>query len=161
MISKEELSVYLTDHLGGAAAGEELAERVRSQNEGSSLESFLAQLALDIAVDRETLGDLMERLGITKSAAKQAGGWVLEKLTRIKYSERLTRSADVSRLFAMETLSLGIEGKLAMWKSLKKVAHEDPQLSNTNFDDLIQRAQQQIDGLERHRQEAAVRAFTA
>jgi hypothetical protein len=161
MISKEELSVYLTDHLGGAAAGQELAERLRSQNEGSPVEGFLAQLALDITVDRETLADLMDRLGITKSAAKQAGGWVLEKLTRIKYSEKLTRSADVSRLFEMETLSLGIEGKLAMWRSLKEVAHEDPQLSKTNFDDLIQRAQLQLDGLERHRQEAAARAFTA
>ena len=160
MISKEELRVYLTDHLGGAAAGEELAERLRLQNEGSPLEGFLAQLALDITVDRETLEDLMERLEITKSAVKQAGGWVLEKLTRIKYSEKVTRSVDISQLFEMETLSLGIEGKLAMWRSLKMVAHEDPQLSSTNFDDLIQRAQQQLDGLERYRQEAAAKAFT-
>ena len=158
MISKEELRVYLTDHLGGAAAGEELAERLRLQNEGSPLEGFLAQLALDITVDRETVEDL--RLEITKSAVKQAGGWVLEKLTRIKYSEKVTRSVDISQLFEMETLSLGIEGKLAMWRSLKMVAHEDPQLSSTHFDDLIQRAQQQLDGLERYRQEAAAKAFT-
>jgi hypothetical protein len=48
-----------------------------------------------------------------------------------------------------------------MWKNLKEVAHEDPQLSKTNFDDLIQRAQQQLDGLERHRRGAAARAFRA
>jgi hypothetical protein len=119
----------------------------------------LSLLVADISEDRATLEGLMEALGIDKSRMKQASGWVIEKLTRLKMSSRLTGSPELTRLLEMETLSLGIEGKLAMWRALKAIAGADARLAGTNFDRLIDRARQQRKRLEPHRLEAAAGAF--
>jgi len=44
---------------------------------------------------------------------KQAAGWLTEKVHRLGVDERLTRSPDLTLLLQAESLSLGIEGKLA------------------------------------------------
>jgi hypothetical protein len=74
-------------------------------------------------------------------------------------SSRLTGSPELTRLLEMETLSLGIEGKLAMWRALKAIAGADARLAGTDFDRLIDRARQQRKRLEPHRLEAAAGAF--
>jgi len=155
----KQLGAYLNDHLAGAVAGCELAERIHSQNQGTSLGTFLGQLLDDIRTDRATLEDLRERLQIQKDAIRQTGGWIVEKLSRLRFTEKLTGSSDLSRLLELETLSLGVEGKLSMWQNLNEVADVDARLTQTDFDRLIQRAQQQLEGLNRHRLEAATRAF--
>ncbi len=101
----------------------------------------------------------MERLGIEKNPLKQAGGAILEKFSRLKLDDAITGSSDFSRLLEMEGLAIGIAGKLGLWRTLKEIAHVDPRLSETDLDGLIQRAQQQLMDLERHRLEAALKAF--
>ena len=59
-----------------------------------------------------------------------------------------------------EALSLGIEGKLAMWMALKQAVSTDSRLAGTDFDRLIARARQQRQTLEPHRVAAALRAFS-
>jgi hypothetical protein len=159
MSLNESLGVYLNDHLAGAATGLELAEKLRSKNHSPPMAAELSSLVADISEDRATLEGLMEALGIDTSSTKQAAGWVIEKLTRLKMSRRLTGSPELARLLEMETLSLGIEGKLAMWRALKAIAGADSRLAGTDFDRLIDRARQQRERLEPHRLEAATGAF--
>ena len=45
-----------------------------------------------------------------------------ERLSRLRLNPALTGSAELTRLLETEVLSLGIEGKLAMWLALKEVA---------------------------------------
>jgi hypothetical protein len=159
MPSNELLGTYLNDHLAGAAAGVELAEKLASTYEGTPFGAAVAAVAEEIKVDRETLNGLMERLGIGRSPAKQATGWVFEKVTRLRFDRRLTGSEDLTRLLETETLSLGIEGKAAMWLALKDIDGLDGELGRADFDRLIFRARRQREALEPYRLEAATGAF--
>jgi hypothetical protein len=158
-MSKELLGAYLNDHLAGAAAGVELAEKLGATYEGTPFGTAVAAVAGEIKVDKETLEGLMERLRIGRSPTKRAAGWVFEKVTRLRFNRQLTGSEDLTRLLETETLSLGIEGKLAMWQALKGVDGLDAELGRADFDRLIFRARQQREALEPHRLEAAAEAF--
>lgn len=160
MAQNEALDAYLNDHLAGAAAGVELAERIAEHNPGP-LATHLEELGLAIAADRDTLEQLMERLGVIPSRPKQVAGKVLETLSRFRLNERITGSPDVTRLMEIETLSLGIEGKLALWRSLEQVTASRPELADFDLGALIARAVDQRSGLEPFRLEAAATALGA
>jgi hypothetical protein len=160
MVSIDLLGIYLNDHLGGSIAGVEVAEKLRSKNEGTPFGTTLAGLVLEVKEDRATLENLMDRLGIERNPAKQAAGRGLEKLGRLRTSKQLTGSAEVSRLMDIEALSLGIEGKFAMWRSLKEIADQDAQLGATDFDSLAERAGRQRETLEPYRLQASAFAFS-
>jgi hypothetical protein len=159
MSSKELLGTYLNDHLAGAAAGVELAEKLAATYQGTPFGAAVAAVADEIKADRETLEGLMERLGIGRSPTKRAAGWAFEKVTRLRFNRHLTGSEDLTRLLETETLSLGIEGKAAMWEALKGMDGLDAELGRADFDRLIFRARQQREALEPHRLEAAAGAF--
>lgn len=157
---KERLASYLTDHLAGSVAALDLIEKLRSHNEGTPLATFLAQLGPEIAADQKVLQGLIESVGEPKSVLKQAGGWVAEKLTRVRFDERVTGSADLSRLLELEMLAVGIDAKGALWTALRPLAGAYPAVAALDLDRLVDRAQSQRQGVEEHRVEAATQAFT-
>jgi hypothetical protein len=161
MAADEALTVYLNDHLAGSAAGIELAAKLRDNNQGTELGKDMAALHHDISEDRETLEALMGRLEVERHPVKEAAGWVLEKLSRLRLNPALTGSAELTRLLETEGLSLGIEGKLCMWVALKEAAAADPRLAGADYDRLIERARGQRRTLEPHRLAAAVASFPA
>jgi hypothetical protein len=160
MASDEALAVYLNDHLAGSAAGLELAEKLRDNNQGTELGKDMVALHRDIAQDRETLEELMRHLDLERHPVKEAAGWMLERLSRLRLNPALTGSTELTRLLETEALGLGIEGKLSMWLSLKEAAASDPRLAATDYDRLIERARNQRRTLEPHRLAAAVASFT-
>jgi hypothetical protein len=160
MSSNEPLGVYLNDHLAGSAAGTELAERLRDNNQGTELGTTMAALHRDIERDRAALEELMARLEVEHHPVKEAAGWLLERLSRLRLNPAITGSADLTRLLETEALSLGIEGKLAMWLALKEAAAVDRRLAGTDFDRLIERARGQRRTLEPHRVAAGLQAFS-
>ena len=160
MASNELLGVYLNDHLAGSAAGLELAEKLRDNNQGTELGNVMAALHHDIEQDRSALEELMDRLEVTRHPVKEAAGWVLERLSRLRLNPALTGSADLTRLLETEALSLGIEGKQRMWLALKEAAARDHRLAGTDYDRLIERASGQRRTLEPHRLAAAERSFS-
>lgn len=161
MSSKELLGTYLNDHFAGASAGSALAQKISSENTGTEYGSFLSELAREVEQDRATLEDLINKLGIEKNPIKEATGWILEKVSRIKLSDTLTGSEDLKRLLEFETLSLGIEGKLVMWRSLKEVGDSYPELASADLDNLVKRAENQRATLEEYRLQVARRALRA
>ena len=159
MSENEPLDSYLNDHLAASAAAVELIERLQTNNDDSALDAYLEGLLPEIEADRATLMQLMDRLGVPPSKPKQAAGKVLETLSRFRLNERVTGSAAVTRLMEVETLSLGIEGKLALWQSLSQVASTRPALTSFDLPTLMARAVDQRRGLEPHRLEAAAQAL--
>ncbi|HET9558224.1 MAG TPA: hypothetical protein VFS70_13870 [Actinomycetota bacterium] len=161
MSSKELLGVYLNEHLAGSAAGTGLAEKLRDNNQGTELGTTMAALHRDIEQDRAALEELMARLEVDQHPVKEAAGWLLERLSRLRLNPALTGSAELTRLLETEALSLGIEGKLAMWLALKEAAQADQRLAGTDFDRLIERARSQRRTLEPHRVAAALGSFSS
>jgi hypothetical protein len=159
MPENEALDAYLNDHLAGAAAAVELVERIRDNNAGTALAAHMEALGQAIEADRDTLATLMERLGVTPSKPKQVTGKLLETLSRFRLNERVTGSPAVTRLMEIETLSLGIEGKASLWRSLDQVAASRPELGAFDLGALMSRAVDQRSGLEPLRLQAAAVAL--
>ena len=84
-VADKAMDVYLNDHLAGAMLGSDLAEQLQKENEGTPLGELMATLAPRIEEDRQTLIDLMERMGTSKNPVKQATTWLAEKTSRAKF----------------------------------------------------------------------------
>jgi hypothetical protein len=156
----KRLGIYLNDHLGGSLGGLELARRAASSNRGDPSGEFLSTLVEKIDQDIVTLKDVMDRLGVRKDPLKQGLGWTAEKLGRLKLNGQLLGYSPLSRLVELESLALGVEGKLALWQTLKATLDSDPRLMGIDFDRLIARAREQRAGLERQRLVAAKTALS-
>ena len=159
-MASEALAVYLNDHLAGAAAGIQLASKLRDNHQGTELGKVMVAIHRDIVQDREALEELMRHLDLQRHPVKEAAGWMLEKVSRLRLNPALTGSADLTRMLEAEALSLGVEGKLSMWLALKEAAAADPRLAAADYDRLIERARGQRRTLEPHRLAAAVASFT-
>lgn len=157
-MSKKLLSIYLNDHLAGATAGTELAHRVAGSNEGTPLGDLLAELATEIAEDREALQKAMSKVGVRRDHLKAKGGWVAEKFGRLKLNGQITGYSPLSRLEELEGLHLGITGKLELWRMLKRT---NETRVGVDLDELIKRAESQRRRLAPHRQAAAEEAISA
>jgi hypothetical protein len=160
-VNKKLLGIYLNDHLAGSTAGIELVRRACSQNQGTDYGRFLAELTKEIDEDRAAFIEIMDTLGIRRDPAKVAGGWVLEKVGRLKLNGQLRGYSPLSRLVELEGLALGVTGKLAGWKALRLLADGEPALDAAALERLIERAETQQRELEEHRLQAAREAFGA
>jgi hypothetical protein len=154
------LAIYLNDHLAGATAGRELAQRAASSNRGSSYGPFLQDLAAQVDRDRESLLALMRALEIDVDRLKVLGGWAAEKVGRLKLNGRLLGYSPLSRLLELEALTLGVRAKLALWLSLKELEGIEPRLAQASLQELAARAEAQLEGLEEHRLRAVGEAFS-
>ena len=159
MNESRPLDVYLNDHLAGSTGGVEVAQRAVDDFSGTELGEFFANLLTEIQEDKTTLEDLMKQVGTQPNPLKQAGAWVMEKVSRLKLSS--LKGGDLEALLTIETLQIGIQGKCALWLALKEVADSIPQLGGTDLDRLISRAEDQINRLETERMKAATSALVA
>jgi hypothetical protein len=157
LLSDKPLDVYLNDHLAGARFGSDLARRLAGRMSGTSMNA----LAEEIEEDRETLQQLMDRLGTSRNPVKEAATWVAEKVSHVKLSGLSAGHREFGLFMALETLSLGVEGKGALWVALADVADHYPELREFDLVALRERAAAQRRVLEAERAAAARRAFTA
>jgi hypothetical protein len=157
----EVLATYLNDHLAAATAARELARRAAGSNRDSNYGPALKRLAAEIEQDRESLLEVMRRLGIAVDHAKVLAGWGAEKLGRLKLNGRLIGYSPLSRLVELEVLALGISGKLALWRTLDQLRQAESELAEFDLPELMQRAERQLEQVETHRLRAANEAFVA
>jgi hypothetical protein len=141
------LAIYLNDHLAGSVVATELAKRVLRENRGTAFDEPVDWLLAQIQEDRATLVRILEELGVSKSRVKTSLAVILERLGRLKLNGQLTGYSPLSRLVELEALALGVTGKLALWENLREIAPEEPGLAAFDFDELIRRAQEQLDRL--------------
>jgi hypothetical protein len=158
-VRRRLLSIYLNDHLAGATLGLELARRAARENDGSPLGAFLESVLLpEITQDRETLQQLIAKLGIPRSRPKVAAAWAAEKVGRLKPNGELWRYSPLSRLLELEGLAAGIEAKRVLWSTMAE-ADGDDAVTGLDFHALAERAAWQRSRLEEHRLAAAVDAL--
>jgi hypothetical protein len=159
IMANESLGTYLNDHLAGSVVALELLDHLETDGASTAEASLLAGIHADIAADRQELEAFMAQLGIAVSAPRTATGWLLEKLSEIKLHLDDAGDGALRRLEALETVSLGIAGKQALWHGLAAVAEDMPELGRLDYARLGQRAERQREAVESLRLRAAQEAF--
>jgi len=103
----------------------------------------------------------MATLDVPVRRYKTIAACAMEKASRLKPNGRLVTRSPLSRVLELEAMRLGVEGKAAGWRTLRARAARDSRLDAARLDRLIDRADGQIEVLERLRVEAATVAFRA
>jgi hypothetical protein len=153
---EKRLAIYLNDHLAGATVGVELAQRIAGSNRGTPLGTMLDTLTVELREDREALERLMQQVGAGQDRVKVAGAWTAEKVGRLKLNGQLRGYSPLSRLEELESLRIGILGKLDMWRTLSRTLGA---VAGFDFDELAARAEHQLGSLQQHHLDAAERAL--
>lgn len=149
----DPLATYLNDHLGGAQIALQVLETMRDQHDDQRFREFASTLLPEIQADDQTLRSMVEKIGPGPSIAKQAGGWLLEKMSRVKLGH--SGSTNFEMFESLELLSLGIQGKLCLWKALGVSANSDSRLRVYDFEKLCARAAAQYQQVETQRLDLA------
>ena len=152
-MSKEHLGTYLNDHLAGASLALEILDHLAS--EASDLSSALTTLKMEIEEDRQQLATLMARLDIPESRVRKAGSWLAEQVSEAKLELDDDENGPLRRLERLETLAVGIDGKVALWRALNAAAASDKQLGSVDYELLAKRGEEQRTRVEAWRLEAA------
>jgi hypothetical protein len=158
-MSSTILKTYLNDHLAGSVVALELLEHLITLRPGADGESFTT-LRAEIEEDQRILQQILERLGGTESRVRKTAAWLTEKLGRAKLRFDDPGSGELRVLEALETLGLGIQGKLALWRALATVAGTVPELGPLDFPKLERRAIDQFERVDRLRLKAARTALS-
>jgi len=147
------LGIYLNDHLAGATSGMELARRMTGAAEpGSPVAATMRQVTAEIVEDRQALIAMMGTLGVPVRGYKVFAAWAGEKAGRVaKLNGHLLSRSPLSRLEETEILLLGVAGKAAGWRALRRLAERDTRLESRRLDDLLARAERQAGTLEKLR----------
>ena len=149
-----DLTVYLHDHLAGANFAVGLVEFLRDQRAGEPLSDALEALLAEIEQDRQVLQRLIDAAGNGVPILKEATAWMGEKLSEFKLG-----SGSFGTFEGLEALALGIQGKLALWETMAAISNSDARLEGVDFNQLIERAEQQHAVAEDLRLQAAREAF--
>jgi hypothetical protein len=151
------LVVYLQDHLAGARFAVNLLEDLRHQDVDDETANLAARLLPEIHADREVLESLAAELGEDPSTLKEAVAWLAQKASRLK----LTMGEPGGIFEAVEVLSLGVLGKLALWHTLEALAATHSAIAALDLTALCGRATSQHAALEDCRRRLAIKAFAS
>lgn len=158
-MASDALVSYVSDHLAGSVAAVELIEVLAEHERGSQLEDKLRALAGEIGNEQETLRQILARFEGGEGRLKQAAAWLTEKVGQARLALVERAHPALARLEGLEGLALGIQGKLALWRTLAELAPHDSRLAGCQFGTLEERATAQHAMIERERMAAARAAF--
>jgi hypothetical protein len=154
-MSTEILTTYLNDHLAGSVAAIELIEHLAEVSKGTEREKFFARIGADVKEDQEVIKQLLGDLGGKESKTRKAAAWLTEKVGQAKLQLDDPGTRQLRLLEALETLGLGIQGKLALWRTLGVAAERISQLRKLDLTGLARRASDQHDRVEAQRLQVA------
>jgi hypothetical protein len=135
------LATYLHDHLAGAAFAIDLLKALHDHYPGEALGQLASGLLVEVEQDRESLQRIIDRVGKESPDLKQAAAWLAEKVSRLKLTH--DDPDGLGTLQALETLALGIQGKLALWHALSAVPGIHNRIGKVDLEHLIVRAERQ------------------
>lgn len=154
-MSRKALKTYLNDHLAGSVVALELLDHLTGLHRGTERERVFTTLHDEVEEDQRALQQVLESVGGKESRVRKATAWVTEKLAQAKLQLDDPGHGELQVLEALETLGLGIQGKLALWRALEATADGVPELQTLDFGRLKRRAAEQFEGVEAQRIEAA------
>jgi hypothetical protein len=154
---EDPLATYLHDHLAGSNFAIELLENLQQRHSGCDTGAFAAAILAEVQEDRKVLEGVIEKIGTSHFDVKDAISWVAEKASRMKLSNG--QPDGLSTFEALETLDLGIMGKVSLWRALGVISDFDPRLAAMDFTALSLRAQDQFNRVEKYKLSIARNTF--
>jgi len=158
-VNLDILTTYLNDHLAGSVAALELLDRLTRISKGTEREKMFDALRAEIKEDQEALKRLLGGLGGKESKARKVAAWLTEKVGAVKLEVDDAGNGQLRLLEALETLGLGIQGKMGLWRALGAASSRVPELRQLDFSQLERRAREQFDRVEAQHLEVARTAF--
>ncbi|HEY3614101.1 MAG TPA: hypothetical protein VGK92_10365 [Gaiellales bacterium] len=158
-MSVRHLRIYLNDQLALGVAGRELASRAARENAGSEIGAALAEVAAQVTEDIATLEAVMQGLAVPRSRVKPRLGALAERAGRLKLNGSLRRYSPLSRFQELDLLLVGVRAKRQLWTALRDLAALPQRVPGVDLDDLVARAEAQIDLLEPCWVQAGLEAF--
>jgi hypothetical protein len=154
----DPLATYLHDHLAGSHFAIQLIDTLRERQANKDLSEFANILKADISQDQDTLQGIVDAVGKIRVDVKEAAGWLSEKASRLKLQQDESGTG-LGTFEALETLSLGIRGKQALWRVLPVVRGIDKRVPELDYEMLARRAEEQFSRVEDRRVALARTAF--
>jgi hypothetical protein len=155
--NRDILAIYLNDHLAGSIAALQLVDRLRRVCVGTDREQLFLSLREEIEQDQQILKELLQSVGGNESKLRKAAAWVTEKVGEAKLELDDTGNGQLRLLEGLETLGLGIQGKLGLWRALS--AASSPEVGALDLPRLERRALDQLARVEAQRLQVARAAF--
>lgn len=141
------LTIYLNDHMAGAAGAVNRIARMASSYTDLSVHPQLVELAGQVREDADSLHRMVERMGIDRRRSLQALGRAGELAGRLKLNGRLRSRSPLTPLVEIEALRAGVLGKLGLWQTLRTHA-DDLGLDQAHLERLESRARNQLEVLQ-------------
>jgi len=158
-MDRKLLAIYLNDHLAGSVVGANLAKRIARENEGNDYGTKVAAISREIEEDKATLREVMDRADVRRKQIRLSLARLTELATRLKPNGRLVGYSPLSRVLELEGLTIGITGKLGLWRSLETLDH-DSGVPDLDYTALATRAEDQRNRVEELRVRAAREALS-
>jgi hypothetical protein len=150
------LQVYLNSHRSGGVVARSVVDSLRRSGDGG-LAAEMDWLRGQLAEDLSTLERVMERLAVPTSRLHSVGARIAGQTAVARMSARRAQSPAGGELLGLETLAVGIQGKLALWRSLRAAAPD--RLGDVDLGTLIERGVTQFDRVEALRVKTAGQAL--
>ena len=153
----DPLAIYLHDHLAGANFAIELLENLQKNHSDRETGAFAQAILTEVEEDRAVLKGIIDKVGTSHFDAKDAIAWLGEKASRVKLG--YGQPDHPATCETLETLDLGLMGKVSLWHTLGVTAAFDSRLAGLDFTALAVRAQDQFNRVEKFKLSIAKSAF--
>jgi hypothetical protein len=158
-VSKKHLAIYLKDHYAGSEAGIQILEHIEADHGVGQIGEIARRIRSEILEERKVLEHLLEQLDASVSAPRRAVGWLSEKAAELKLIADDPGNGALRLFEAVESIMIGVHGKLGLWRALAANAPQIPVLAAVDYQPLISQAEEQEALLEVLRLEASKAAF--
>jgi len=155
------IATYLNNHLAGAAAALSLLQKLTDSQKVPEDRRFYTSLLAEITRDKESLEDLLKRLGEDTGTMRQLLGNLSGRASQLGLVGEGLDPGDLGLFEALEILVIGISGKCLLWKILSAVSADYPAWSGVDFPALEARAIDQRALVETRRMQAGAEALAA
>jgi hypothetical protein len=144
--------------LAGSHFAIQLLSSLHEQYREEDLGDFAFAMREEVKLDQATLQKIIDHVGSTHLDFTEVAGWLAEKASQFKL-QRDDSSGGLGTFEALETLTLGIRGKWALWKVLPLIREADQRIPNLDFEELRARAEDQFARVEEQRLKLAQFTF--